>query len=330
MRLEDSQGYVLYKLPTDPNFFLRQGDWKILDKQKKGFIVQGFNDLDTLIIENEKKVITSPLSIPFPSKKNTSQNLSKQEYIKQVNLFIDACKHDLDKVILSRLININAKEDINLFDVFEALANQHTNTLVYLYNIPNLGMWMGATPETLIYADQFSSKTMALAGSLPITNKNINWGNKEIQEHQFVIDDITLKLKNNSYTHQVKETQTTKAGEVAHLKTLIKIDSGIEEIKKIADILHPTSAICGMPQEKAKQFILKEESHDREFYTGYLGELDNQTNSWLFVNLRCMQIYHHSFKIYVGGGITKDSIAEKEWDETQLKSRTLLSVIEKM
>ena len=330
MRLEDSQGYVLYKLPTDSNFFLRRGDWKILDKQKKGFIVQGFNDFDTLIIENEKKVITSPLSIPFPSKKNTSQNLSKQEYIKQVNLFIGACKYDLNKVISSRLININAKEDINLFDLFEALANQHTNTLVYLYNIPGLGMWMGATPETLIYADQFSSKTMALAGSLPISDKNINWGDKEIQEHQFVIDDITLKLNNNGYTHQVKETQTTKAGEVAHLKTLIKIDSGIEEIKKVADILHPTSAICGMPQEKAKQFILKEESHDREFYTGYLGELDNQTNSWLFVNLRCMQVYHHSFKIYVGGGITKDSIAEKEWDETQLKSRTLLSVIEKM
>jgi isochorismate synthase len=85
-----------------------------------------------------------------------------------------------------------------------------------------------------------------------------------------------------------------------------------------------------MPQEKAKQFILKNEPYNREFYTGYLGEINNQKKSWLFVNLRCMQIYYQNFKIYVGGGITKDSKAEKEWEETELKSRTLLSVIEKM
>ena len=330
MTLNNPQGFVVYKLPFEHNFHLRKGEWKKFDQQKKGFIVQKFNNSNTLIIESEKTLVDFPLSISPPSKVNKSSNLTKQEYINQVNSFIDACNLNLKKVISSRTISFEIKDEINLFDLFKNLANKYNNALVYIYNIPDVGMWMGASPETLVYANQSSIQTMALAGSLPISKKEIIWEEKEKQEHQFVIDDISSKLKSHNYSHKIEKTQTTSAGEVAHLKTLIQIDSKIEETTTIANILHPTSAICGMPQKDSLQFILKNETYNREFYTGYLGEINNKKQSWLFVNLRCMQIYNKNFKIYVGGGITKDSIAKKEWEETELKSRTLLSVIEKM
>ena len=47
----------------------------------------------------------------------------------------------------------------------------------------------------------------------------------------------------------------------------------------------------------------------------------------LFVNLRCLQIKNNQALIYVGGGITKDSNPEKEWEETVAKSLTTKSLL---
>jgi isochorismate synthase len=50
--------------------------------------------------------------------------------------------------------------------------------------------------------------------------------------------------------------------------------------------------------------------------------------SKLYVNLRCMQLFDQTAKLYAGAGITFDSIPEKEWDETTLKCHTLLDVMD--
>ncbi len=75
--------------------------------------------------------------------------------------------------------------------------------------------------------------------------------------------------------------------------------------------LHPTPAVCGLPLESSKEFILKNENYKRTYYTGFLGELnltkENKNTSELFVNLRCMEIKNSSAFIFVGGGITKES-----------------------
>ena len=101
----------------------------------------------------------------------------------------------------------------------------------------------------------------------------------------------------------------------------------------LIDKLHPTPAVCGLPKETAKQFILKNEGYDREFYTGFLGELNidfrtfKKDNSDLFVNLRCMEVEKNTATIYVGCGITKDSIPEMEYIETVNKSMTIRKVV---
>jgi isochorismate synthase len=47
----------------------------------------------------------------------------------------------------------------------------------------------------------------------------------------------------------------------------------------------------------------------------------------LFVNLRCAQMIPKALVLYVGAGITQDSDPEKEWVETQNKSKTLLAAL---
>jgi isochorismate synthase len=40
-----------------------------------------------------------------------------------------------------------------------------------------------------------------------------------------------------------------------------------------------------------------------------------------------MEVENETISIYIGGGITKDSIAEKEWNETVFKSEVMKSII---
>ena len=41
-----------------------------------------------------------------------------------------------------------------------------------------------------------------------------------------------------------------------------------------------------------------------------------------------MELFRDRVELYVGGGLTALSDAEAEWNETEMKSRTLLDLIE--
>jgi isochorismate synthase len=92
-------------------------------------------------------------------------------------------------------------------------------------------------------------------------------------------------------------------------------------------LLHPTSAVCGMPLDKSLEFLKLHEGYDRSFYAGYLGPVNVNNNINIFVNLRCMQLMDHQAQLYAGAGVTIDSIPEEEFEETEMKFNTLLNVI---
>ena len=56
----------------------------------------------------------------------------------------------------------------------------------------------------------------------------------------------------------------------------------------------------------------------------------NQNKNQIYVNLRCCQIQNGAAYLYLGGGFTKDSIPELEWQETENKSKTLLNILQKL
>ena len=173
---------------------------------------------------------------------------------------------------------------------------------------------------------------------------------KEIEEQNIVTNFIIENLQPLTSNLKVEKVETTKAGSLLHLKTNISgtIDFKTLNLKQMLQTLHPTPAVCGFPKQSAKQFILENENYNREFYTGFLGELNlkektfrnsNRHNiendayatlktvSNLFVNLRCMQLKSNEAILYVGGGITKDSKPEDEWKETVNKTQTIKSVL---
>ena len=92
-------------------------------------------------------------------------------------------------------------------------------------------------------------------------------------------------------------------------------------------LLHPTSAVCGMPKAPATQFLLAHENFDRSFFSGFLGPVNMFEETHLFVNIRCMQLFDKEAILYAGAGVTAFSDVEKEWEETHLKCQTMRKVL---
>lgn len=273
----------------------------------------------------------------------------KEAHIHLVEKGIEKIKSgNLDKVVLSRFEKHSTST--NPITIFKRLFNTYKNAMVYCWYHPKGGLWLGATPELLFKLEGQQLTTISLAGTQAYNpNENPNWTEKEIEEQQIVTDYLSNRLEPFTEKTTISKVETIRAGNLWHLKTrIISRLSQSTKLKSIIDVLHPTPAVCGFPKEKAKEFILQNENYNREFYTGFLGELNlkisktrntNRRNvennaysvvkkqSNFYVNLRCMQITDDSAKVYVGGGITNGSEAEKEWEETQNKAKTIGNIL---
>jgi len=119
------------------------------------------------------------------------------------------------------------------------------------------------------------------------------------------------------------KTETIQAGSLEHLKTTFKFDLSDKKLIPFLHAFHPTPAVGGYPQKIAVNTILNTEIHHRQYYTGYLGFINDEDDVDLYVNLRCAKITDQQTLAFVGGGITKESDPILEWDETEHKSKTM-------
>ena len=239
-----------------------------------------------------------------------------------------------EKVVLSRKEMV-ALQDFDLTLVLNQLITSYPNAFNYSFYHPKVGFWLGASPEQFLKVTENNLQTIALAGTqLAGNSQDIVWGDKEIVEQQIVAEFIVTALEKHAISVLKSEPYTYKAGSILHIRT--DIEAVLEDksnLENIIELMHPTPAVCGFPKEVAKNFILKNEGYDREFYAGFLGEWNKDFNSFkegnfdLIVNLRCMQIKDDHAIVYVGCGINQGSQPEKEFMETVNKSQTMKKVL---
>lgn len=263
----------------------------------------------------------------------TVDPVAKASFEALVSKSVDAIKSgQFDKLVTSRSENV--EHTTSPFAIYSRLLNTYPNAFRYCFYSPATGMWMGATPEQLLKAENNTVHTVALAGTqlFDAENKAV-WEDKEKQEQQFVTNYILSELAEFTTAMQQTEPYTFRAGNIVHIKTDIsaELKEGTQ-LSAVINKLHPTPAVCGLPKAKAKQFLLENEGYDREYYSGFLGELNHdfvtgQPKTDLFVNLRSLKLRSNSAQLFIGCGITRDSDPEKEFIETVNKSVTMRKVL---
>jgi isochorismate synthase len=287
-------------------------------------------DLSTVDYNKIKKLETQPIQ---SDSSHIPEEISHDQYIEQLNSIIKKIQQGtFEKVVPSRVKIVKGNYTSQLSELYSRLVDAYPNAFVYIFNAgPHL--WIGATPEPLLKTTNGTMNTVSLAGTRAYSNENLNigaWNSKERLEQEYVTRYISKVLsKFNLLDVVLTGPYTKRAGNLVHLRTDFTFRA--EELKyclgEFLKNLHPTPAVCGMPRKESLELILGLERHQREYYAGFLGPVGLNNRLSLFVNLRCMKVLETNLALFIGGGITADSVAEEEWVETDIKAETLLSVI---
>lgn len=319
---------LLYRIPGETIVF-QKGTFELQNNFAKstGFIVTDFR-LKTIykFSESKEKAIISR-NLFF--KRKIPKVIDRTEYLSEAQRFLNVFGlFGLSKAVFSRIMKVEFDEK-NTFLLFEKLEKEYPKAFVYLISSPFFGTWTGASPEILLEVHGNSGFTMSLAGTKQSTDSS-KWEEKEVEEQQLVSDFIIDNLDKKKYKNcEIIGPYDFSAGPVKHLRTDISFDMDKKTTFQTLKLLHPTPAVSGFPQKEALDVIETLEMHDRELYAGVIG-LIGENKSQLYVNLRCCQIKKGAAYLYLGGGFTKDSIPEMEWEETENKSKTLLNILQKL
>ena len=345
IHLKNKLPFVVYCKPNSGKTiaFFQKNDvlFSIEDNANVGFAFVSFDNEQRYIIpENESDIyFENNTDLDFFAQANTIDtainNDEKYQFENLVTKGIDAIKrNEFEKVVLSRKKEVTI-DGFDLETIFKKLLFNYKAAFKSIFYHPKVGLWAGATPEQLLKIEDGKLKTVSLAGTQVFDeNKEAIWQLKEIEEQKIVTDYLAYILKNNGFDVKISNPYSFRAGSLVHYKTDLEAAIPIDfNITELTNLLHPTPAVCGFPKEKANQFIVENEHYNREFYCGFLGEWQKnfetyqENNSDLYVNLRCMQLKQNKATIYVGCGVTKDSIAEKEFFETQHKMQTMRRIL---
>lgn len=352
--------FVVYRKPRESqvNAILQQTDdlYFVKDFTESGFVFAPFDTSENSVILplESSEVLSVNYTVPLmEEKQQSSSNFSEEEkkfHINLVNKGVQAINiNTFKKVVLSRQESVKLT-DTNPISIFKNLLNNYDSAFAYCWYHPKVGLWLGATPETLMKIDGNVFSIMALAGTLEYKGTlDVIWVEKEQLEQKIVTDFIVENLNPLVENLKISEIETVKAGNLLHLKTMISAQlKTTSTLNQLISALHPTPAVCGYPKFSAKEFILLNENYNRAYYTGFLGELNlkkevtpraskrnienraysfSKKSTQLYVNLRCMQLKDSEAIIYIGGGITANSNPESEWEETVSKSVVIKKVL---
>ena len=266
--------------------------------------------------------------------KNSLSTTTADEYTGNVNKAVEAMKAgEFHKVVLSKVRLEQLPDDFQPEVFFQKLCEKYPHAMVYALQLPGVGCWMGATPEPLLVVEDEIVRTVSLAGTQIATDKPIEayqWAEKELEEQGIVTGFVEKTLQSLGINNYTKTgPMNYQAANLIHLKTAFEFtETALQShLGDFLVALHPTPSVGGLPKTEARSFILANEKHDRSYYTGFLGPVNIENKSNIFVNLRCLQLFDKQFVLYSGAGITTSSVAENEWTETDNKMMTMMNVI---
>lgn len=232
------------------------------------------------------------------------------------------------KLVLARSLTLPAVEE-SPEQLFHKACALYPRAMIMLVSSELTGIWLIATPEVLIESENDRYRTMALAGTMPHSEGLPVWSQKN-QEEQHIVEQYIDDAIAPYATNIIKDgPHTVRAANLIHLCTTFRFH--LQSSATIGDVvasLHPTPAVCGLPQAAAQRFICDHEHCDRSYYSGFAGPVGINNSTHLYVSLRCMQIADDDCTLYAGGGIMPYSQLGDEWMETERKLKTMKQCIQ--
>ncbi|ABX22204.1 isochorismate synthase EntC [Salmonella enterica] len=295
-------------------------EWQLFSRQEKQRTARYFTDHQSLTVTARKAI---PEQDAFEAMVARAAMLTATP--------------DVDKVVLSRLIDITTDVAVDSGALLERLVAQ--NPVSYNFHVPlaDGGVLLGASPELLLRKEGERFSSLPLAGSArrqPDDVLDREAGNrllasqKDRHEHELVTQAMKQILRDRSTELQLPSSpQLITTPTLWHLGTPFegKANAG-ENALTLACLLHPTPALSGFPHQVAKKLIAELEPFDRELFGGIVGWCDAEGNGEWVVTIRCAKLRGNQVRLFAGAGIVPASSPVGEWRETGVKLSTMLNV----
>ncbi|MFT6259072.1 MAG: para-aminobenzoate synthetase component 1 [Rickettsiales bacterium] len=273
--------------------------------------------------------------------KTLNCNFSKSNYLKKVkSIQKNIVNGDIYQANLTRkFFGEFLEKPKNPFNIFQNL-NQKSPANYSAFLKLGENYIISSSPELFLTIDENGqAKSSPIKGTAKrFLNKSLDEESikrlknspKEQAENLMIVDLVRNDLSKNCLTNSVKVENLFK---VSHYKTLHHLSSDIVGSKKpestaldVVKSCFPAGSMTGAPKIKAMEICEDLEKQDRGVYSGAIG-LIGSDECELSVVIRTLIIKDDKFEFQVGGAITFDSEAQKEWQETINKAKGIAKTL---
>jgi len=269
--------------------------------------------------------------------KLTSGQLTAGSYVQAVQKALGHFdERGISKLVLARDVLAHSSTPIDLSKVVHALTERYGNC--WTYSVDGL---VGATPEMLVRVTDGLAEARVLAGTLDraaagadepdFAQHHLFEDPKQRNEHQLAIDSLTDSL--NPISHGMnapEEPFILQLPNVWHLASDVRAQlradaaGALPSALDVAEIFHPTAAVCGTPTKKAGVLLRELEGMDRGPYAGPVGWVDSRGDGEFGIALRGGILEDEKLmRLYAGCGIVPGSVPEDELAESWAKMRPM-------
>jgi menaquinone-specific isochorismate synthase len=263
------------------------------------------------------------------------------EYAHNVALAVEILRSkEIDKVVLARSVLGTVPEAIDTGAVAQRL--HHREPLCTIFSIPTTDgrRFVGATPELIARRRGRTLQSHPLAGTIALPpnvdpEDYLTWllgSTKNLHEHNVPVNEIVTALET-----LYDDVEADAGPSIVALRTLAHLGTWIEaSCRDVADapdalavlrLLHPTSAVGGVPRRSAYELIQRLEQIDRGYYAGPIGWIDANGDGEWWIGFRGVLVKGAQFEAWAGAGIVSESDPIAEREETKAKLASFLSSV---
>lgn len=245
---------------------------------------------------------------------------------------------DCFQALLSRRIELDA--DFDPAALYRALRVM--NPSPYMYHLVLDGIEIvGSSPELLVRLNGGRVTVRPIAGTRPrgsTPERDVEIAEelladpKERAEHIMLVDLGRNDVGRVARYGSVKVTELMRIEKYSHVLHIVsQVEGELAGGKGFIDVFRatfPAGTMTGAPKVRAMEIIDDLEPVSRGPYAGAIGYIAGGGKSIdLAITIRTCVIADGIASVQAGAGIVADSVAEREWEETESKARALLKAI---
>jgi anthranilate synthase component I len=246
---------------------------------------------------------------------------------------------DIFQVVLSKRYQVEIEG--SLIPFYQALRSINPSPYMYFYKSGDRQI-VGSSPEMLVRVENRIVETFPIAGTKPIANDPIENNKlacelladpKERAEHVMLVDLARNDVGKISKYGSVHVAEFMKVHQYSHVQHIVsQVVGELKDNLQSYDALRavfPAGTVSGAPKVRAMEIIDELEPAKRGPYAGAVGYFSYNGNADFAITIRTLFADKNQAYIQAGAGIVADSVAEREWFETDHKAKALMQALER-